>query len=79
MMTIPQPYATRRLKTQLKMLEENTNEMATWWFRNNYMKSNRDKSYVIITNRSTLILFCKHKVYKHSKAEIPEKICMISA
>ena len=44
------PHATSKtIESLVNNLEENTNEIVIW-FRNNYMKSNEDKNYLIITN-----------------------------
>ena len=44
------PHTTEKnLDKLLKILEENTNELVNW-FQNNYMKSNEDKNYLIVTN-----------------------------
>ena len=44
------PYATSAtIESLTKLLEDNTQEIVRW-FHNNYMKSNKDKNYLIITN-----------------------------
>ena len=44
------PHATdKNIDRLLHVLEENTNDIVNW-FQNNYMKSNEDKNYLIITN-----------------------------
>ena len=44
------PHATSEtLDSLIQILEENTNNIIKW-FRFNYMKSNEDKNYLIITN-----------------------------
>ena len=44
------PHATSKtIDTLVRILEENTNKIISW-FRNNYMKSNEDKTFLIITN-----------------------------
>ena len=43
------PHSTEKsIDRLLHVLEENTNEIIKW-FQNNYMKSNEDKNYLIIT------------------------------
>ena len=50
------PHGTSKtVDSLIEILEENTNEIIKW-FKNNYMKSNEDKNYLIVTNCNDVYL-----------------------